>query len=285
MIWIDVVSYLVCAVMVAVLVIMPDDGKKKEKPELQVIDGVYVSSLAKTSLEPEPPKEPYLKQLGAAFTFLAHDRLISAMVGMLFITNMFVQIGTVTFIPLWIDSRLDHSPVALGWISGAFALGTIAGNTVFTALATKLPRYATFVAGYILGGTPRFVVFAFTDNLVLVTAVWAFAGFMMSSTNPTIGAIMYQRVPLNLLARVGSLTSALAFLGFSVGGVVGGLAVEHMGFTPAVIFASVIYFMATLIPVFGYPTWSLMDKIAKPVKKLATSARVTIRLVLSEGRW
>ena len=64
--------------------------------------------------------------------------------------------------------------------------------------------------------------------------MWAFAGFALSSANPTIGAVMYQRIPLNLLARVGSLSSAIAFLGFSVGGVLGGLAVEHMGFTAAV---------------------------------------------------
>jgi hypothetical protein len=88
-----------------------------------------------------------------------------------------------------------------------------------------------------------------------------------------------------LLARVGSLTSALAFVGFSVGGVVGGVAVDKMGFTAAVLFASVIYFFATLTPVLGHQTWKLLDTVSRPVKKFVADAKITIRLVLSGQQW
>ena len=40
-----------------------------------------------------------------------------------------------------------------------------------------------------------------------------------------------------------------------------------------------------MTPIFGYPTWGLIDKITRPVKKLAGATKVTIRLVLSEHQW
>jgi Major Facilitator Superfamily len=274
-IWIDVASFLVCALIIISLVFTP----KPEPAPLIGVDGVYTSAAAKAVTE------PYIDQLRDGFKFLRHDPLISSMVSMLFVTNLFAQVGTAAFIPLWIDSRLDHSPIALGWIGGAYALGGIAGNAVFTAFAPKLPRYKTFVLGYFLGGAPRFLVLAFSHNLAVVVAVWAVSGFALSSANPTIGAVMYNRIPLKLLARVGSLSSAIAFAGFSVGGVVGGLSVERMGFTAAVIFASSVYFCATLTPLFGHSTWRLIDTVTKSARRMAAEARITVRLVLSNHQW
>ena len=277
-IWIDAGSFLVCALIVIVFVIMPPEVEPERKLT-QDANGVYRSTTAK------PAIEGYLSQLKASFTFLGKQKLISNMVGMLFITNLFSQVGTVTFIPLWINSNQNQSPIALGWIGGAFALGSIAGNAAFTALATKIPRYKAFVAGYFLGGAPRFLVLVFSHNLIVVAAVWAFCGFAMASTNPTIGAVMYSQVPVKMLARVGSLASAISFAGIAVGGLVGGFTVENMGFNSAVVFASIIYVVATLAPVVGYRTWRLIDIVTKPARTAANGARVAVRLVLSQHRW
>ena len=275
-IWIDAASFLVCAAIVVVFVIMPVEPEPERKPP-KLVDGVYRSAAVK------PVTESYLQALKSSFTFLAHQKLISRMVSMLFVTNLFSQVGMVTFIPLWISANQHQSPVALGWIGGAFSLGGVAGNALFTALATKIPRYRAFVAGYLIGGAPRFLILAFSHNLLVVSAVWAVSGFAMSSTNPTIGAVMYRAVPATMLARVGSLASAISFAGIAVGGLVGGFTVENMGFENAVILAGVIYVTATLAPIFGHRTWRLIDVITKPAR--AVAARVAVRLVLSQHRW
>ena len=270
-IWIDAASFLVCAVIISAFVTLPP------APE------ATPSTAAKPAAA--PVRESYVDQLRASFTFLRHEPLISRMVSMLFVTNLFSQVGTATFIPLWIDTHLHHSPVALGWIGGAYALGGIAGNAAFTALATKLPRYKTFVVGYLLGGAPRFLILAFSHNLVVVAAVWAFSGFAISSANPTIGAVMYKQVPGHMLARVGSLASAISFSGLAIGGLVGGFAVENLKFTGAVLFATVLYVSATLSPVFGYRKWRIIDVVTRPRRPAHLGSRVAVRLVLSRRRW
>jgi MFS family permease len=275
-IWIDAASFLVCAAIVVVFVVMPPEPEPVRKPPKNV-DGVYHSAAVK------PPSRSYLNQLKDSFTFLANQKLISRMVSMLFVTNLFSQVGMVTFIPLWIDANQHQSPIALGWIGGAFSLGGVAGNAVFTALATKIPRYRAFVGGYLIGGAPRFLILAFSHNLVVVAAVWAVSGFAMSSTNPTIGAVMYRAVPANMLARVGSLASAISFAGIAVGGLVGGFTVENLGFVHAVVLAGVIYVAASLSPIFGYRTWRLIDVITKPGR--AAAARIAVRMVLAQHRW
>lgn len=280
-IWIDAASFLFCAAIIGLLVHVPTEPKPEisTPPTPSGTDGVYASAAARAK------PEPYLEQLKAGFTYLQQDKLINSMVSMLFMTNLFAQIGTAVFIPVWVDSRLDHSPIALGWISSGFALGSIAGNAVFSALANRLPRYTTFVLGYLIGGPPRFLVLAFSHNLLVVVAVWAFSGFALSSANPTIGAVMYQRIPVKLLARVGALSSAIAFAGFSVGGLLGGWAVENMSFTSAVLLTTICYFAAALTPIFGYQTWRAIDQVTRSVKAGAADTKVIIKLIFSEQQW
>jgi MFS family permease len=207
------------------------------------------------------------------------------MVSMLAVTNLFAQAALVVFIPLWIDLRLNHSPVALGFIGAGFALGGIAGNAVFTAIGPRLPRYLTFVLGYTVGGAPRFLVMAFSHNLAAVVAVWFVSGFALSSANPTIGAMVYQRVPSALLARVSGLVTAVAFVGLSIGGIVGGWAVEVVGFGPAIVASAVVYFVATLAPIVGYRTWRQLDVVVRGRKAAAPRGRLTVTLAHEDGQW
>src|SRR5262245_27375477 len=59
-IWIDAASYVVCALIVVTLVVMPADPAKARK-ELEVVDGVYVSASARDT-GPAPQRESYLAQ-------------------------------------------------------------------------------------------------------------------------------------------------------------------------------------------------------------------------------
>ncbi len=275
-IWIDAGSFLVCWAIVSTLVKVPKEPKPEPR-SLEGADGLYRSASAK------PPTESYVSELKSNFTFVRGNKLIANMVRMLFVTNMFSTVATVTFIPLWISTNENHSPIALGWIGGAFALGGISGNATFTALATRIPRYRAFTAGYLIGGAPRFLVLALSHNLVVVAVVWALSGFALASTNPTIGAVMYRLVPIRMLAGVGALTTGISFSGIALGGLVGGFTVENLGFRNAVLLAGGIYFAASLSPLLGHRTWRVIDVITR--RAVASGNRVAVRLVLARHQW
>jgi MFS family permease len=203
----------------------------------------------------------------------------------------------VVFVPLWVLTVLD-SPAALGVVSAAYATGMILGNIVFAWLAPFLPRYPVLVAGYLIGGAPRFLVIALTDNLAVVVAVTFVSGFAMCSTNPTIGAMIFQRIPSDMLARVGGIITAVAFAGIPLGGLIGGALVQTLGLTNGVLLATAIYFVVTMAPIAGYRLWrelndaspkkpSADDAAALPrlyaVSGLATGPRVTLRY--TAGEW
>ena len=239
-IWIDAASHFICAAIVGLLVRV-----KMEAHESQA-------------------KEPYLTALKGGYHFLRKDRLLTSIMRMMFMTNLFNQASGAVLIPLWV-MREFNSPVALGWVTGTFALGGILGNLALIGLVTKLPRYPTFIAGYFIGGAPRFLVLGLTDNLAVILAVTFIAGISMASVNPAYGALLYERVPKPLQARVFGLSSAVTFGGIPLGGLVGAWFVEGAGLTGALLLAGTVYFCATLSPVIGYRVWKQMDANPKPL--------------------
>lgn len=244
-----------------------------------------------------PPREPYWRSLRSGLSYYRSDRLLPSMTRMLVVTNLFNQASAVIFIPLWVLTVL-HSPMALGVVAGAFAAGAIAGNVVFTVVAPYLPRYPAFVAGYFIGGAPRFLILALSDNLAVVVAVTLVSGFAMCSVNPTIGAVIYQRVPANMLARTNGILAAASYAGLPLGGIAGGLLVSQLGYANGVLIAATAYFIATLAPVLRPWVWREIDDVrtrqnttdvTSPVPPLVAWVRgafgLRVRLVYARGQW
>lgn len=239
-IWLNAASYSICGAMVILLVNIPTAASNAGTP-----------AAAAT-------KEPYLKALRGGYEFLRKDRLLISLTGMMFMTNMFNQASAVVLVPMWV-MREFGSPVALGWVSGAFALGAILGNLAFIGLVTRLPRYLTFIAGYLIGGSPRFLVLALSDDLAVVLGVTFVAGIAMSTINPIYGVLMFERVPRAMQARVFGLTGALTFGGIPLGGLVGAWFVQGLGLTGGLFLSGCLYFAATMSPIIGYRIWKQMD--------------------------
>ncbi len=236
-IWINAVSFAVSALLVAIFVPLP--------PGVEEADS-------------RPTAEPYTRALARGFTFLRDDRLLLGVVGMMFMTNLFNQASGVVLIPLWIMEHFN-SPVALGWVASALALGAVLGNLLFIGFIKRLPRYLTFVLGYLLGGSPRFLVLGLTDDLRVVLAVTFFAGIAGSVINPVYGALLFERVPRAMQARVFGLTGAMTFGGIPLGGLIGAWLVHAFGLDWSLILSGLCYLTATLSPIIGYRIWKQMD--------------------------
>lgn len=220
---------------------------------------ILVATLVKPSLKPPEPEtvetERYLTALRSGARQLGRDRLLRTMLVMVFFANLVNQATTTLFVPLWIRDVL-HSPAALGTVLGAFAIGAVLGNLVFTALAVKFSTYAVFGLGLAISGAPRLLALALSHNLGLVLGVTFACGFAVAAVNPILGTLLYQRVPAEYQTRVFGLVGAAAYAGFPAGGLLGGWAVSGLGLNPAILVGAGVYLAATLIPLVRYRTFA-----------------------------
>ncbi|WP_162908346.1 MFS transporter, partial [Allorhizocola rhizosphaerae] len=203
------------------------------------------------------PREPYVTAIRGGLDFLRRDRFLAAMLLVFFATNLFDAAYGSVLIPVW-AGRIGQ-PVALGLVSGCFALGAVLGNVVFTALASRVPRYAVFTLGFLVGGAPRYVAAAVADQTWIVFAVSFVAGLGMAAVNPITGALFYERVPEHLMARVQGIATALGWAGIPLGALLGGLAAQGLGVGAALLAFGAAYLLVTLSPLI-WPSWRQLDR-------------------------
>ena len=200
----------------------------------------------------------YLTSLRQGFGWLRRDRLILGITGMLFITNLADQALNAVLIPLW-AAQVTGSALTAGVVAGALGLGALAGSFVLAALGPRLPRRWTFGICFLVLGAPRCLVFAFVHHLPTVVVVVLVTGIAAGALNPILGAVAYERIPADLLARVFGAVGALAWAGIPLGGLVAGALVPPLGLSGAFVAMGAIYFLATLAPFFG-ASWRQMDR-------------------------
>ena len=203
------------------------------------------------------PRERYLRALRGGLQFLHRDRVTAGIVLMLFFTNLFDAAYTSVYLPMWAREIAD-SPLALGAVMAAFALGAVLGNVAFTAVAPRLSRFWTFAVGFLIGGAPRFFVAGLADDAWVLYAVSFVAGVGIAAINPILGAVSYERVPEPLLARVQGLTVAAAWAGIPLGALIGGWTAGSMGLAAALVLLGALYLVVTLVP-FVQPRWRDLD--------------------------
>ncbi|HET8684303.1 MAG TPA: MFS transporter [Micromonosporaceae bacterium] len=225
---------------------------------------VIVAAMVRPGLGDPSPAEPgpaggsYLAALRDGVRHLWRDRLLTGIFAMIFVTNMCHQANVAVLVPLWVRDVL-HSPAGLGLLIGAYALGTLVGSAVFTAVAPKVSRYLVFTLGFLGAGAPRFLAVAFGEDLTVAMVAFFVSGFAVSPVLSIVGALLYERVPHALQARVFGAATAVTFAGMPLGVLVGGWVAAGFGLTAAALVVGSVYVTATLAPVLGYRTWRQMD--------------------------
>lgn len=217
--------------------------------------GLIVALVVPALAAPSEEKEPYLRALRAGLGFLRRDHLVAALILLLFFTNLFDSAYTSVLMPLWAAER--GTPAVLGALFATFAVGAVLGNVVFTAIAPRAPRYALFTAGFLVGGAPRFVAVAFADTWVVFVVSFA-AGLGLAAINPILGAVMYERIPERMMARVQGLGVAVAWAGMPLGALLGGWLAGAVGLRVALLALGLLYLLVTLAPL-THPMWRRLD--------------------------
>lgn len=227
------------------------------------VAAVLVGVAVRVGGTPVDTDEPYRASLRSGLLYVHQDRLLLWIVLIVLTTNLLDQAHLGVLIPVWVHDVVA-SPSALGWMLGAFGAGAVAGNVLFTALAPKLPRFASFSICFLLSGGPHILILAATRSLAAVTVTLFVSGVLCAAINPILAAVVYERVPSDLRARVIGLVRATAWAGVPVGGLLGGLLVDWVGLTTALVGIGTVYVAVTIVP-FLVPVWRQMD-ISAPAR-------------------
>lgn len=207
---------------------------------------------------PAAPAEGYGYRLRRGASFLRGDGLLSAIVGMVAVTNLLDQAFMAVLLPVWAKSA-GHGPQAVGLVASVFAAASVAASLTAAAVGDRLPRRAVYLVGFVVGGVPRFAAMALGLPLVAVLAVMAVGGLGSGFINPIIGAVTYERVPAGLLGRVRTMSQALAFCGIPFGGLAGAGLLAVAGLTGTLWIVGGCYLVAVVLPGLRRE-WSAMNR-------------------------
>jgi len=191
----------------------------------------------------------YLADLKEGAHFVRADSVLLGLAIMIAITNLLDQGFTAVMLPVWARNT-GHGAGGVGLVLAIFAGFSIVGALIAAARGEHLPRLLMYTVCFMIGGLPRFVIFAIATPLPVIMIVCAAGGFASGFINPIISAVMFERIPRTLTGRVTSLVGASAWSLIPFGGLLGGVLISGLGLPPAMLAIGAAYLVATLSPVF-----------------------------------
>lgn len=244
-------------------------------PNLLILDAAtfLLSALVVTRFVPGRPREPrertpYFADLRAGMTYVRRDVLVRNVVILCMLTNMLDAGFGAVFLPIY-SERVLESSLAFGIIAGVGGGGSVLGALMYGAWGERLPRRQTFVVAYVLCGIPRFAVLAMGAPLAVIVAVQAVSGFAAGSLNPIMDTSMYERLPVDMRARVYGVVFAGCTAAMPIGAVAAGSLVGPVGLTTALWVFGVAYLLVTLWPI-SRRHWSGLDRTPIAIDPYAT---------------
>jgi MFS family permease len=201
----------------------------------------------------------YFDELRDGLRFIAHDKLILAIVIMVMLTNFLDSIFSGVVRPVYVK-EVYGSAVGLGLLIAANGGGAVIGGLIFAAVGHRLKRHAVFVWAFVLTGMQLWVYLFYPPLTVLVTTGLIFS-LGAGPLNPIIGAVEFERIPENMRGRVFGAITAGAWIAMPLGMLIGGVFTEELGVFPMLVFLGTTYLIVTLSMAF-IPAMKEMNKKA-----------------------
>ncbi len=205
---------------------------------------------------------PYVDQLREGWRFLRRDPVLVGITVMVALTNLIDLAWAAVLVPVWAVEG-GGGAAAAGALFATWAGASAVGSLVAAAWADRLPRYTTYLVCFLVTGLPRFLVMAMDIPLVGILAMAVAGGFASGFLNPILGAVLFERIPEDLMGRVSSLSSACCFALMPLGGLLGGLLVGSVGLGAAHVVCGLAYFAVTMFPAVD-PRWRDFDRRPEP---------------------
>jgi MFS family permease len=221
---------------------------------------------------PEPAESTsYVAELREGWSFLRRDAVLMSLCLMVAATNLLDLAWSAVLLPVWAhDSGAGVG--AVGLVFSVWGGASMLGSVVAAAYGTRLPRFPTYLAAFLITGLPRFVLFALGVPVWVILAMCVVGGASSGFLNPVLGAVQFERIPRAMVGRVSALISAVSWSLMPLGGVLGGLLVSGIGLSPALLAVGFAYFVATMAPVL-IPSFRGMNRQVPSATRVATHIR------------
>ncbi len=216
MLWLDGVSFLFSAAMVALIV---------------------PASMHVAVARPRRKRGTYVRELAEGWHFLLHDRLLWTLRLTAMSVNFFGAAMDSVLLPVY-AKQVYRSSVSLGLLFAGFSVGTLASTLLYTALAPRLSRRVAFVSGIVLIGVPFLLLALHLPLWVAVIALFA-VGMTIGPVGPIFMGVQQERVPVALRGRVFGAGQALGNIATPVGALVAGYLVAALGLRGAIVVMAV----------------------------------------------
>lgn len=259
-IWVTAVALLGCAALIGLLV----------RPALRPVeaDRSVASPPAVSTLEShESPSTPtgYVNQLREGWRFVMTDPVILAITIMVALTNLLDQAWVIVLVPSW-ALRHDLDASAVGWTFAVMTGGAVVGSALASLLAERLPRRPVYLIAFLLAGAPRYAAPALDLPLLGVLAVVLVSGFASGFINPILSAVLFERIPTQLVGRVSALTTAICWSLMPFGGLLAAALMTPLGVSGALWACGALYLVVTVAPAL-LPAWRELDDRRIPQRR------------------
>jgi predicted MFS family arabinose efflux permease len=199
----------------------------------------------------------YVAELRSGWDFMRRDPILMGIGVMVAVTNLLDAAWSAVLVPFWAKAG-GHGVEAVGLLGATFGGAAILGSVVAAAYGSRLPRYLVYVLAFLIAGVPRFVALALDWPWAVVLGVAVAGGFASGFLNPLLGAVLFERIPAELMGRVSSLNLAMSWSLIPFGGLLGGVLVTGVGIAPALLLVGAAYFLTTMVPAVQ-PRWRELD--------------------------
>jgi MFS family permease len=220
-----------------------------------------VAALIITATAPRPITSSdggYLSQLAEGLLFIKRDRMLRSIYGMVAMTNLLDAAAFQVLLPVWAHTT-GAGPAAIGLLAAMMGGTAVLSSALAAAIGHRMPRRMTYLIGFMIAGLPRFAILAIDAPLAVTAAVFAVCGFGAGFLNPIIGAVILERIPPELVGRVTTMGSSLAWAGIPFGGLLGGGLIAATALNPALLICGFAYLVTTTIPGLQRE-WKEMDR-------------------------
>ncbi len=231
--WIDAVSFLFSAALIAGIV----PRVERKKPE-------------------EDERPGYFAELAEGIRYIWHRRLIRAIVLTVLVTN-FLDAPFAVVMPVFAREAFG-SAADLGVLYGVFGGFALAGSLAFSAIGHRLPKRLTFVCCFSVAPF-AYLVLATVPSFPVALAALAAFGLAAGPINPLLGTLQFQLVPAELRGRVFGAITAGAWAAIPVGVLLGGVVVEAIGVGGTFLCIGLCYALVTGYGFFN-PAFREMDR-------------------------
>jgi MFS family permease len=221
--------------------------------------GLIVPDLQSRAREEATARSGYRAQLAEGIRFLIGDSLLRDMAITLGLFNGLEAPIFAVILPVFAKEMLG-SATSLGLIVSAFAVGALAGVSLYGTIGHRLSRRTVWFTAYLL--SPLFYwALAIHPAFPILLGVFAVLGIVSGPINPLMVTIRHERIPPPMRGRVFSTYSAIAQVVSPLGIVLGGFAVAGFGFHPTVIALAIGVQILSFV-MFLFPSLRRMDSPA-----------------------